>query len=125
MAGTTKSGVRKWIIKDHSYFADVWFVTGTWKQIKAWLAVEFPKDEEEREFTGRHIVDDSMVHYIILPMDRKRPTTWEEAALAHECLHLTFAVLANAGIYHHDASEEAYTYYFQSMFVQMLRKILL
>lgn len=115
--------MKKYRIKDLSYFADVWLVTGTEDEIALWSKRTFPKDGEQRGFTGRHIRADTMEHYILLPLDG-RPTVWQEAALAHEVLHLAFDVLGNAGVTYCSESEEAYAYYVQGMFAEMLNRIL-
>lgn len=115
--------MKKWRIKDFSYFADVWLIVGTEDEIAQWTKRTFPSDGEQRGFTGRHIQADTTEHYILLPVEKERPSLWQISALAHEVMHLTFAVLGNAGITYTSECEEAYTYYMQAMFVQMLEKI--
>lgn len=116
--------MKKWKIKDYSYFVDVTFIIGTEDELEKFLLKAFPEVKSQRDFLGRHIMVNKTEHYVLLKLEDNTVTTWAEAALGHEVLHLTFAVLGNAGIAYCDDSEEAFTYYFQGMFAQMLREVL-
>jgi hypothetical protein len=58
-------------------------------------------------------------YYIWLSTFRNTPR--DIAHLCHEVLHLTFEVMRYVGLKHTVASEEAYTYYFDSMLKQALQ----
>ena len=58
------------------------------------------------------------VHYIMI---RQRGVDSDTLSLlAHECLHLTFAVLYDAGFKYSEDSEEAFTYFLQNILFQCL-----
>ena len=48
---------------------------------------------------------------------------WQQAAIAHEILHFTFAALSKLGIKYCDESEEAYTYYFENIMIEIWDKL--
>lgn len=47
-------------------------------------------------------------------------SSYSSPIIAHETLHLTFKILNRAGIYHTPNSEEAFTYYQQYLFDQII-----
>lgn len=119
-----KAKVRR--IYDYSYFRVIFLVSGPEQAIVKWLA-DF--NSEIKWKTGRngnhgmYICADS-AHYVVIATDKggktKRTEKWRLSALAHEVMHLVFSVFDSAGIGLHSTSEEAFTYYFQSIYFRML-----
>lgn len=108
-------------IVDNSYFRDIFLVVGTDAELDRWLK----RKGAEARWSGAsgkylRLADDS-THYVMV--STKSRSGWKLAVLAHEVLHLTFAVLGDAGIQYREGSEEAFTYYFQAMFAKCLRHL--
>jgi hypothetical protein len=106
-------------IPDPSYFRTVDLVIGSEKELDGWLKRQDPEDGWGLSAGRWARFDDRMHHYILIA---KRGTRHGRiAVLGHELLHLTFAVMADAGLRLSDDSDEAFTYYFQGMFERCLK----
>ena len=115
--------MRQYRIVDASYFRDVVLVIGSGDELNTFSKRKDPEgDYTERFPDGRYATfKNDATHYILI--STRQRGIWLRAVLAHEILHLTFAVLMDAGVGLCEASEEAYTYYFQGMFAQCLKKL--
>jgi hypothetical protein len=106
-------------LKDDVYNRDIWLVYGfTDKQGTAFLQEYTDAEEWDPHFDDACWVQSAngKAHFIMV---KKRGTDSSTLALlAHECLHLTFAVLDEAGFTYCEESEEAYTYFLQNIFFQ-------
>jgi hypothetical protein len=116
-------------IPDYAYFRDIRLVLGTDRELEAWLkrqsrhCPDIP--QEWLGVNGRFIKapDRSGVMRRFVLVSTKTSGAWLHAVLGHEVLHLTFDVLQSAGLRLCDESEEAFTYYFQSMFSACLKHL--
>jgi len=109
-------------IPDHAYFRDVVLVVGSDKEIQRWGRKKHP-DFEWNNASGKYVrFPGRELHYIVVSTKHGK-SPWQTAVLGHEILHLTFAILQGSGLELSDASEEAFTYYFQGMFARCLKHI--
>jgi len=118
------TGLKVSRIRDYAYFHDIFLVLGSDKELQKWCA-KHGGHEWKQSSSGRWmaIAEPSgyVTHYIVATTDHQKP--WLLAVVAHEVLHLTFAVLKNAGIKYSDDSEEAFNYYFQFIFSEVVKRI--
>ena len=112
-------------IPDPTYDKQIYLVKGTFEQIKAWWPSKLGAFDWEKRIKGYYICGTEWVrprHFVFLntsaPANRGITLL---ATLSHEVLHLAFNVLRDAGVKYCDASEEAYTYWFDSIFSRMVR----
>lgn len=108
-------------IVDHCYFRDVVLILGSDAELEGWCLRRNPEFGWDNA-SGKYVqfAGDRTQYILVSTRTRGR---WRLAVLGHEVLHLTFAVLTDAGIQMCEGSEEAFTYYFQAMFAKCLSHI--
>jgi len=98
------------------YGGRVTLVLGSDDELREWLANEHTgRDWEDLDgmfFTDRE--RGRLTHYILV--STRTEAERRLSTLAHEVLHLTFAVMRSAEVIFSEDSEEAFTYYFGAMF---------
>lgn len=116
--------MRKYQIADCAYFRKILFVVGDDSSLNRFLK-KFGVDRWTDQHWGMYFsTEDDHSHYILLTnRGGKKDNAWRLAALGHEVMHLVFDVFRIVGIEPSTSSEEAFTYYFQSMYSAMLEKL--
>lgn len=116
-------------IKNLPYFAEVYFAFDfTLEEIKEYFTRHNIPIDWRPNIAARYVTiekDGLITRYIFLRGKVAADLgTMMESSLTHECLHMTFDVMKEVGITLCDESEEAFTYFHQTVFGECLDKIL-
>lgn len=98
------------------YGGRVVLVLGSDEELTEWLV----REHTELEWDGYDglffsVLDKRQLTYYVLVSTRTQGSH-RAATLAHELMHLTFAVMRSAEVLYSEDSEEAFTYYFGAIF---------
>lgn len=116
-------------VKDPLYGQNITAILGcTHKQLENYLSSKYNYTlDREDHASGEQFAISCNVH-----AGEKRFFVWtqgsasnwlEVGVLAHETLHLTFSVLEHVGMQKSEESEEAFTYFFEEIFCNVLKKL--
>ena len=119
--------MKKIQIKDKMYHRWLWFITDcNLDEFESWIAKKYGVEKEIKSKNiaqlSTLIKEDRTRHYYIW-IENFDWYIWQQEAIAHEVLHFTFKVLKHLGIEYCENSEEAYTYYFESIMIEILDKL--
>jgi len=119
--------MKKIKIKDNIYHRYLWFITDCEeKEFNEWLEKKYGLEKiEENSNVARLttvINEKKECHYYIW-IEEFNWTIWQQAAVAHEILHFVFKVMEEIGVKYCDESEEAFTYYFENIMIEIWKKL--
>jgi hypothetical protein len=121
MSRTTNSRLLTKKLKDSVFGRNLYLVCGPHDEARSYLQKRFNldiKDTPQEEHLGLTIKTED--ESIIWLTSYTHTSEWY-SIVAHECLHVTFDVLAYAGIEYCDETEEVYTYYCDSLVGQITK----
>ena len=114
----------KWKIPDPAYGRHITLVFGSHAEINRWADGKRRRDKSFPvldESTQALFFERKSCYYILV--SNAKSLSFIPAVLAHECGHLMFAVLREAGINYCQSSEEAFTYYLESIYAACWKKL--
>lgn len=111
-------------IKDSMYDVSLWVIVGEKQACYNYFKKKYKSDWDsimDNESLGVFIPEPGVGYFIWLPFYSNKLGT--QAVIVHECLHLVMSVFRKMGISLVEESEEAYTYYLEHIYKQIVTKL--